>query len=408
IFIINLTIDDGTAVPKAIVIYLHEQSFSPHYKIFNLFLSIIYTFFFLSERLNYLLLDNKRYISYLKLPTTNLKTWKNILSIISPRIECLNINSIDVTFSLTCFSNLKSLIISCPYGFPDEELKLIFASEQFESIHLFRILETEVGCGSNSHLYDYYLSQDYVLKKIFNKKNSLRTFEYLLKTSPLAIYDTNIFETNFNLYSLTLILKDFKDIYSLLSYTPNLEYLYLLSEPPYRIRIPPSKISIKLKKLCLRFDCKERTDDIRFWYEDIDLNQLTNFIKEFSSSLICLSLDLNEIQNKTDDFPLNHIKLKELLEIMVNLQKFHLRAYVADNQIDKNLILSKFNDPFWSDHNWSFGMNEYVLFTLPYQFDDFERIYEGYNDMKSQNPEILTNIPELWSSVKSISLPFQS
>ncbi|CAF1520183.1 unnamed protein product, partial [Adineta steineri] len=170
IFIINLTIDDGTAVPKAIVIYLHEQSFSPHYKIFNLFLSIIYTFFFLSERLNYLLLENKRYISYLKLPTTNLKTWKNILSIISPRIECLNINSIDVTFSLTCFSNLKSLIISCPYGFPDEELKLIFASEQFESLHSFRILETEVGCGSNSHLYDYYPSQDYVFKKIFNKK----------------------------------------------------------------------------------------------------------------------------------------------------------------------------------------------------------------------------------------------
>ncbi|CAF1497781.1 unnamed protein product [Adineta steineri] len=234
---------------------------------------------------------------------------------------------------MTCFSNLKSLIISCPYGFPDEELKLIFASEQFESLHSFRILEAEVGCGSNSHLYDYYPSQDYVFKNIFNKKTSLRTFEYLLKTSPLVIHDTNIFETNSNLYSLTLILKDFEDIYSLLSYTPNLEYLYLLSEPPYRrIRI----------------------------------------LSKFSSSLICLSLDLNEIQNKTDDFPLNHIKLKELLEIMINLQKFHLRAYVADNEIDKNFILSKFNDPFWSDHNWSFGMNEYVLFTLPYQFDDFE------------------------------------
>ncbi|CAF4251075.1 unnamed protein product [Adineta steineri] len=104
---------------------------------------IIYTFFFLSERITDLLLENKRYITYLKLPTTNVKTWENILSIISARIESLNINSIDMTFSLTCFSNLKSLIISCPYGFPDEELKLIFASEQFESLHSFRILETE-------------------------------------------------------------------------------------------------------------------------------------------------------------------------------------------------------------------------------------------------------------------------
>ncbi|CAF1280266.1 unnamed protein product [Adineta steineri] len=95
------------------------------------------------ERLNHLLLENKRYLTYLKLPTTNLKTWEDILSIISPQIEFLNINSIDITFPITRFSNLKSLIISSPYGFPDEALKLIFASEQFQNLLSFQIQEKD-------------------------------------------------------------------------------------------------------------------------------------------------------------------------------------------------------------------------------------------------------------------------
>jgi hypothetical protein len=61
----------------------------------------------------------------LKLPRTNLNTWKNILSVIGPQIKSLNINSVDISFPLTYFSNSKSLIISSPYGFPDEELKSI-------------------------------------------------------------------------------------------------------------------------------------------------------------------------------------------------------------------------------------------------------------------------------------------
>jgi hypothetical protein len=38
----------------------------------------IYTFFHLSQRLNYLLIENQRYLDYLELPRTNLDTWKNI------------------------------------------------------------------------------------------------------------------------------------------------------------------------------------------------------------------------------------------------------------------------------------------------------------------------------------------
>jgi hypothetical protein len=90
---------------------------------------IIYTFFFFNQRFNNLLLQNQRYLTYVELPTTNLKTWENILSIIGSQIHCLNINTIDLSFSLTHFSNLKSLIISSPFGLPDNELKSIIESE---------------------------------------------------------------------------------------------------------------------------------------------------------------------------------------------------------------------------------------------------------------------------------------
>jgi hypothetical protein len=46
--------------------------------------------------------------------------------------------------------------------------------------------------------YDYFISQDYVLKQVFNNKNSLKKFQYSFITSPLAIKDTNSLETNFN------------------------------------------------------------------------------------------------------------------------------------------------------------------------------------------------------------------
>jgi hypothetical protein len=93
---------------------------------------IIYTFYFLSDRLNNILLQNQRYLNYLELPTTNIYTWTKILSIIASQIQSLNIKTIYLSFPLKYFSNLKSIIISSSYGFPDEELKAIFQSKQFK------------------------------------------------------------------------------------------------------------------------------------------------------------------------------------------------------------------------------------------------------------------------------------
>ena len=55
---------------------------------------ILYTFFFLTQRFNNSLLQNQRYYNYLQIPTTNLDTWEIILSIIGPRIKCLNITTV--------------------------------------------------------------------------------------------------------------------------------------------------------------------------------------------------------------------------------------------------------------------------------------------------------------------------
>jgi len=86
---------------------------------------IIYTFLFLNQRFNNILFQNQRNFSYFELPKTNFSSWKNILSQYGRQIKTLNITSVDTSFPLTYFPNLKSLIISSPYGIPDEEFQNI-------------------------------------------------------------------------------------------------------------------------------------------------------------------------------------------------------------------------------------------------------------------------------------------
>ena len=93
---------------------------------------IIYTFFFLKQRFTNLILQNQRYSYYLELPSTNLITWKKILSVIGSQIQSLNISTISLSFPLAHFSNFKSIIISSPHGYPDEELEQIVKSIQFK------------------------------------------------------------------------------------------------------------------------------------------------------------------------------------------------------------------------------------------------------------------------------------
>lgn len=370
---------------------------------------IIYTFFFFSERLNDVLLDSERYLIHLELPRANLNTWKKILSFISPQVKSLNVKSVDLSFPLTYFTNLKTLIISSPLGFANEELKSIFESDIFKNLRSFQIqairrfpFADRVHCSRFRPIN----TQEYILEKVFNNTNSLTIFEYSLATSPLAVENSSSFEINYHLHSLTLILTDFQDIYSLLSYTANLQYLNLTSEPPYYLTTPYNRIQIQIKTLYLKLDRKEKTDGFyRFWYEAIDFDQLTNFIEQFSASLMHLSLDVSEME--TDDInelPFNSTKLQQLLEKMIKLQQFHVNACIASDGINEDAILATFNNQFWFDYNWSFGMHDGCLFTLPYHFDYFNESYGAFNDFKSSNPEILRSKLPLWHSIKSIDL----
>ncbi|CAF2831649.1 unnamed protein product [Rotaria sp. Silwood2] len=347
---------------------------------------IIYTFFYLNQRLNNVLLNNKRYLNYFELPTTNISIWKNILSNIVSQIEILNISTIDITFQLSLFPNLKSIIISSSHGFPDEELISIIECDIFKYLHCLIIKENKIFPDPVSE--NFIIKQNIILKKIFNYKNSLKTFQYSSVIPPLAQTDINTFQIYISLYSLTLILTDFKDIYSVIFYTPNLKYLNIQCESPYQHHNPIININIKLKQFYLKLIQKLSPSYGRRPFQ-IDFNQLFNCIKQFSSSLVCLSLDFVELNIETEDeFPFNSIKLQQLLESMRELKNFYLYAKLYTNSYNANHILSKFKNQYYLDHNLSFGMHLNYFYTLPFHFDHLYEIYNNFNDIKSNHPEI--------------------
>lgn len=185
---------------------------------------------FLSQRLNNLLLQNQRYFNYLELPTTNLDTWEIILSIIGSQIKCLNITTIGLSFPLRYFPNLKSLIISSTYGLPEEILKYIIESNQFENLSSFKIKQERIFL--DPYLPDNVIYEDDIFRKVFNQNNSLEIFQYSL-TIPSSTISTNNFQINFNLHSLILQLTSFQTIFDLIQYTPNLKYLKVKTAIPF-------------------------------------------------------------------------------------------------------------------------------------------------------------------------------
>ncbi|CAF3986382.1 unnamed protein product, partial [Rotaria sp. Silwood1] len=104
----------------------------------------------------------------------------------------------------------------------------------------------------------------------------------------------------------------------------------------------------------------------------------------FSSSLICLSFDLVDLNIETEDeFPFNSIKFQQLLESMRELKKFYLYAKLYTNSYNANHILSKFKNQYYLDYNLSFRMHLNYFYTLPFHFDHLYEIYNNFNDVKS-------------------------
>ena len=65
---------------------------------------------------------------------------------------------------------------------------------------------------------------------------------------------------------------------------------------------------------------------------------LINSIKQFQSSLTCLSIDLIKANiNSTEEFPFNSLYLQQFLELMIQLKQFHLYAKLTQNTLSSDI-----------------------------------------------------------------------
>jgi hypothetical protein len=326
-----------------------------------------------------------------------LDTWEIILSIIGPQIKCLNITTIELLFPFRYFPNLKSLIISSAYGLSEEKLKYIIENNQFENLSSFKIKQEKIF--PNPYVKDNVIYEDKILKKVFNQNNSLEIFQYSLTIPSSVIYADNL-QINFKLHSLTLTLSAFRNIFIVIQYTPNLKYLNVKAQIPRSSEQPIDKINIKLKQLYLKLSKPNA---------DVNLNLLFDGIKQFSSSLVYLSLDLVDFSVRgINEFSFDSLQLPQLLESMKELKRFHLYTKLPSFQYYNDVNLSQFKDQYWFNHNPSFGMHGDYLYTLPFHFDNIYDCFEDFNDVKLNNCEILKNNSRIWYNVKSIQLPIRS
>lgn len=358
---------------------------------------IIYAFFDFNQRFNSIILEYQHVLKRFETPTRNLNFWQNILPIIGSNIEQLIITTINFT-SLNLFSNLKSVIICSRFEIDPDQLNSILQNKQLDKLNSLKI-------KSEIYYKNYNLNST---KKIFQNRcysgNSLETPQCwsTLLTSDIEVL--KYLTINKNIHSLSLNLFDFDNLISLLRHTPNLRDLNIIGttfSPRHTLTNNRNWSTIKLEK----FYFTAPIDDHITWTYGHYFLPLIDLIKQFSSSLICLSIDLSqkwmleEGDNKFDGITLK----KQLLESMIKLKKFHL--YVRLKRASNTLIkyqLPTFDNDFWFEHNWSFGTHGNYLYTLPFHFD---KIYDFIHfDHIDSNYSKILNFPFTWYHVKSIDL----
>ncbi len=59
-----------------------------------------------------------------------------------------------------------------------------------------------------------------------------------------------------------------------------------------------------------------------------------------------------------------------------------------------------FETQFWFDHQWTFGMHEAYLYTLPFHHDELKDFID-FDQMKSSNSNVFNSL-QRWSRIKSI------
>lgn len=360
---------------------------------------IVYTFLFYNPRLNQILLDNENYFDYFETPSTNLEQWKKYLSTTRSYIKTLNITKSNFTFPLTYFPNLKSIVLSSSFGLSNQLFRLIIDSTQFNQLRSLKIKTNDLSIDSNQKTPS--TNQENLWKKILNQQNSLEILESFLSMSLFPIINQFHFQTNSHLRCLTIQLDNYHLIFPLIEFTPNLKDLNIQSPPPREYQQGIYSTKIQLKQLKIKFFDDLRKSTLNF--AQIYLNRLIPDIRLFSSSLICLSLDFVDLNLRdTNEFPLNNIIFEQLMQSMISLKEFHFYAKIPSN-CDEN-ILARFENPFWLDRQWIFGMHERYIYTLPFKFDDLYEFSEDFHHVKLTDDQILKKNSRSWYQVKSIEL----
>jgi hypothetical protein len=169
----------------------------------------------------------------------------------------------------------------------------------------------------------------------------------------------------------------------LIEFTPNLKYLNVESRNYREHQILLNNVDIKLEQLHLTLMGSSLITPF---------GQLISDIKQFSSSLICLSLYLFGFcfQN-ANEFPFNSNRFEKFLESMNELKQFHLYVDLFYDLMNTDIILCQFKSQFWFDRNLSFGMHNNYFYTLPFHFEHLSLSYEGFDNIESNNLEILIN-----------------
>jgi hypothetical protein len=207
----------------------------------------------------------------------------------------------------------------------------------------------------------------------------------------------NILQINFKLHSLTLLLSGFRYIFVVIQYTPNLKYLNVKSLIPRSNESAIDKVNVKLKELHLTLN---KPNDY------VNISLLIDGIKQFSSSLVCLSLDLVDYSVRgINQFLFNSLQLPQLLESMKELKQFHLYTKQPSYQYKDVVDFSQFKDQYWFKQNPSFGMYGDYIYTLPFHFNNIYDCFQDFNEIKLNNCEILEKDSRIWYNVKSIQMP---
>ncbi|CAF1113601.1 unnamed protein product [Adineta ricciae] len=336
---------------------------------------ILYGFYNLNEKFNRILLEHYPHLNSLETPNNDFNFWQTILPIIQLRVEHVTITSIDSGLTLNAFPNLKSLVISTAVPIYSDELKPIIEDEKIRQLTTLK-LRSEILSRADLN------ETSYIIPTIFHHANSIETFEFL------STFDLHRLKNviNVTIQSLTVKLGNSTSILTLITHTPNLRYLNAVLYPMSTHPRPEQTVNLTHVQLRTLLITSENGS-----IKNQSFARLSNIIKQFSTSLVRLSLKLSSIISTDTQFD-GHILRNQLLNPMTKLKNFHLFVTFDEEPTETSTLLSTFQNQFWYNHRWAVGVYGKHLFTLPFHFKELN-CFTDVDEIKSSNSKMLSTWP---------------